>query len=554
MVTAKGLLVLQRGKRPKLAQKRRRKSDEAVTLSFFTSNCWQPRRAEASKSRPLRYQTRVTLAVLLVLSASTVLAQSTGGARSLTVTPSFESGLTYTHRSSAVDGTNGDDLILQLRPGVQISSRSGRFQGSLNYSLGGIYRAGRTDGETLENNLSASLRGELVENWMFVDGLASITQQSLSAFGEQTVGSTSVSNANRVEVGNLSLTPYVAGRIGEFAGYKASLTAAATNTRRSLANDSTSTGGALSLSSLTSGAVLGWGLNATWQEVDFRQGRTTENGRVTASLNIVPDIELSFALRAGQESTNVGSLETRTYDNWGATARWTPSPRTSAVFDTDRRYFGNSHKLVLEHRMSRSSIRFSSVRDASNGADSRTVNVPVTLYQLISARLATQEPDPVLRNQLVLAEIAGIPGADPTQIIGAIPLSTGITLVRRDDVGFSYSGLRTTLNVLVFSSDSRVLDNPLQLPGEGRVRQWGYTGSVGYKLNPLDSVSLTGSQQRTLGNEVRLGNDLKSLSLGWTGQLGRRTSASLSARYTVFNSNTNPYKESSLSGSVSLRF
>ncbi len=496
----------------------------------------------------------MVLAVLLALPASTVSAQGTGGARSLTVTPSFESGLTYTHRSKAVDGSNGDDLILQLRPGVQISSRSGRFQGSLNYALGGIYRAGRTDGQTLENSLSASLKGELVENWMFVDGLASVTQQSLSAFGEQTVGSTSVSNANRVEVGNLSLTPYVAGRIGEFAGYKASLTASATNTRRSLATDSTSTGGALSLTSLSTGAVFGWGLNASWQEVDFRQGRTTENGRVTASLNIVPDIELSFALRAGQESTNVGSLDTRTYDNWGATARWTPSPRTSAVLDTDRRYFGNSHKLVLEHRMARSSIRISSVRDASNGADSRTVIVPVTLYQLISARLTAQEPDPVLRNQLVLAEIAGIPGADPAQVIGAIPLSAGITLARRDDVGFSYSGLRTTFNVLVFSSDSQVLDSQLLAPGDGRVRQRGYTGSVGYKLNPLDSISLTGSRQRTLGNEIRLGNDLKSLSLGWTGQLGRRTSATLSARHTVFNSNTNPYQESSLSGSVSLRF
>ncbi len=523
-------------------------------MSFPKSKQLQRQGGDRSWLRQQAHPIGIPLALLMALSSVAVSAQVSGGARSLTVTPSFESGVTYTHRSKAVDGTNGDSLILQLRPGVQLSSRSGRVQGSLSYALGGIYRAGRTDGHSLENNLSASAKAELVENWMFVDGTASITQQSLSAFGEQTVGGASASNANRVEVGNLSLTPYVAGRIGEFAGYKASLTAAATNTRRSLANDSTSTGGSLSLSSLSSGTVFGWGLDGTWQEVDFRQGRTTENGRITASLRIVPDVDWSFALRAGQESTNVGSLDKRTYDNWGASARWTPSPRTSAVLDTDRRYFGNSHKLALEHRMARSSIRISSTRDASNGADSRSVNVPLTLYDLISARIAAQVPDPVLRDQLVRAEIAAIPGADPTQIIGAIPLSTGVTLVRRDDVGFSYSGLRTTFNVVVFSSDSQVLDSAFQAPGDGRVRQWGYTGSAAYKLNPLDAVSLTGSQQRTLGNELRRGNDLKSLSLGWTGQLGRRTSASLSARYTVFNSDTNPYKESSLSGSISLRF
>ena len=536
----------------KLLQKFLRKSDEAADLSF--SPGFNPQRPERSSPRTRWPSLPVGGVLVMLMATGAASAQDTGGTRSLTITPSFETGLTYTHRSRAVDASNGDDLILQLRPGVQVSSRSGRVQGSLSYSLGGIYRAGRTDGHTLENNLSASAKAELVENWMFIDGLASITQQSLSAFGEQNVGTTSVSNANRAEVGNVSLTPFVAGRFGEFAAYKASLTAAATNTRRSLANDSTSTGGALGLNSLSAGTVFGWGLNATWQEVDFRQGRTTENGRVTASLNIVPDIEYSFALRVGQESTNVGSLDTRTYDNWGATARWTPSPRTSAVLDTDRRYFGNSHKLSLEHRMARSSIRISSVRDASNGSDSRSINVPVTLYQLISARLAAQEPDPVRRDQLVLAEIASIPGADSNQVVGAVPLSTGITLVRRDDVGFSYSGLRTTFNVLAFSSDSRVLDNPLQAPGEGRVRQWGYTGSVGYKLNPLDAINLTGSQQHTLGNEIRRGNDLKSLSLGWTGQLGRRTSASLTARYTVFNSDTNPYKESSLGGSLSLRF
>ena len=537
-----------------MAQKCTRKSDEAADLSFPKSKHLQRQGVVPSRlCHPVHF-VGIPLVLFMALSSAAASAQVSGGARSLTVTPSFESGVTYSHRSHAADDTNGDSLILQLRPGVQINSRSGRVQGSLSYALGGIFRAGRSDGHSLENNLSAALKAEVVESWFFVDGLASITQQSLSAFGEQTVGGAAASNANRVEVGNLSLTPYVAGRLGEFAGYKASLTAAATNTRRSLANDSTSTGGALSLSSLSAGTVFGWGLDGTWQEVDFRQGRTTENGRVTASLRIVPDVDWSFALRAGQESTNVGSLDKRTYDNWGATARWTPSPRTSAVLDTDRRYFGNSHKLALEHRMARSSIRISSTQDASNGADSRSVNVPVTLYQLIDARLAVLEPDPVLRDQLVRAEIANIPGADPTQVIGAIPLSTGVTLVRRDDIGFSYSGLRTTFNVLVFSSDSQVLDSAFQAPGDGRVRQWGYTGSAAYKLNPLDSVNLTGSQQRTLGNELRRGNDLKSLSLGWTGQLGRRASASLSARYTVFNSDTNPYKESSLSGSISLRF
>ena len=301
---------------------------------------------------------------------------------------------------------------------------------------------------------------------------------------------------------------------------------------------------------------MSWALSASWQEVDFRQGRNTQNDRLQASLNVVPDVDFSFALRVGQEGTNVGSQDSRRYDNWGGSVRWTPSPRTTASLDTDRRYFGNSHKLSLEHRMARSSIRISSVRDVSNGADTRSVASPITLYQLVSSQLTALEPDPVLRDRLVQAFIAASypAGTDPSQVVGSAPLAAGISLIRREDLGFSYSGLRTSLSLIVFSSDAKVLDGAPQAQSDGRVRQWGYTGSLAYKLNPLDTVNLTGSQQRTLSNEVRRGNDLKAISLGWTGQLGRRASSSLTVRHAVFSSDTNPYKESALSGSISLRF
>jgi hypothetical protein len=58
----------------------------------------------------------------------------------------------------------------------------------------------------------------------------------------------------------------------------------------------------------------------------------------------------------------------------------------------------------------------------------------------------------------------------------------------------------------------------------------------------------------TKATSIQGGNDLKSASLTWTEQLGRQASVSLSARYTVFNSATDPYREAALTAALLSRF
>ena len=436
-----------------------------------------------------------------------------------------------------------------------MSSSSGRFRGTLSYSLAATRHAKRSGGDGIENYLNSSFSGALVDNWMYVDGTASISQQSRSAYGEQSVGgSVGSANSNRVEVWNASVAPYVSGRLGELASYRASLSGSATNTRHSSNTDSVSTGASLSLSSPRSGTAFSWGLDASKQEVDFSAGRTTKSSRGSASLNVVPDVDLSFSLRAGKETTNVGGFEGTSYDNWGGSVRWTPSPRTSASFDTDRRYFGNSHRASFDHRMARSSIRVSSVRDVTHGASSSSAIAPFTFYDLILAGFASSGRDRAEQERLAREFFLLNPGLDPAAVAGGGTLASGISVLRRTDVAFSYSGMRTTLSLLAFSSESKVIDNPSGAPSDGPVLQRGYTASLSYRLAPDDSLSLSASHQRTPSSGLQQGNDLKSLALSLSSQLGRRTSATVSLRHAQFSSTTNPYRESSLGGSLSLRF
>ena len=99
---------------------------------------------------------------------------------------------------------------------------------------------------------------------------------------------------------------------------------------------------------------------------------------------------------------------------------------------------------------------------------------------------------------------------------------------------------------------SRALTNG-SFGGEA-VRQRSYTSSVGYRLTPTATLSLTGSRLMTLGTEARQGTDLKSLSMGYSDQLSRLVGMTLNIRYSVFNSPTDPYREISATAAVSLRF
>jgi hypothetical protein len=61
------------------------------------------------------------------------------------------------------------------------------------------------------------------------------------------------------------------------------------------------------------------------------------------------------------------------------------------------------------------------------------------------------------------------------------------------------------------------------------------------------------SQQKTVGTTDLQGNDLNSVNLAWTTRLGRSADLSASLRHSKAGG-TNPYTESALLGTLSLRF
>ena len=111
------------------------------------------------------------------------------------------------------------DLINEASVGLRASANTARLKGYLDYSLRGlIYTKGTADNQ-IQNSLAAFGTAELLESRVFVDVEAGISQQLISAFGTQSPDS-ALGNANRTEVANYALSPYVRGRLGAAAQYE----------------------------------------------------------------------------------------------------------------------------------------------------------------------------------------------------------------------------------------------------------------------------------------------------------------------------------------------
>ncbi len=509
------------------------------------------------RPRCTRARQRQALAAAACLAAAAVAtaARAQESGRPLAISAQVEASETFTETRNGLAERNGGQFLSRLSPSLALSSRTGRVQGTLNYTLNALIRSGTVNAHEYQNALNSSFTAEAIENWAYVDARATITQQALSAYGLQTLPDSSQANANRAEVGTASFSPYVRGTLAAAVNYEVRFNASINEVRRTSDSDSINLGSTVALSSATRGSRLSWALNFNQQSTEYKLGRKTSNDRANLSLNYTPVADLQLSVNGGQEATDVGLVERKRYDNWGAGARWTPTERTNIRFQGDKRFYGNSHAVSVEHRMQRSSFSYTDTRDSSNsGANGPSgVGQPVTLYELLYAQRASAQPDPALREQEVLDFLRAI-GRDPGEILRGGTLNSGVTLQRRQDLSFAWLGLRTTFNVQAFASSTRLLDSPNSTPDDGGTRLHGYTASLSHRLTPVSSLTLTGGRQITDANALNTGNELKSLTLGWTTQPGRRINTSLSARYAVFNSSTAPYRETSVTATASLRF
>ena len=490
----------------------------------------------------------------------------------------FESGVdaSATYTDNVRQSVNKDDaFILRVTPEFTLQSEgSRRVQAMLQYGLSGVARLGdstRNNNNDLFHNLNAAGKAELVEDFLFIEGNARISQELISLLGSPS--SADVNSSNRANVGTYSISPYVQKRLGTFANAKVRYTASGAVFESQTTADSSVNAFNADLVSGTRFNDFSWGLNYFLRKAENRNAAiVTANADTTferASATVGYAMTRKFRVfgTVGQDWNDYLSTTETSGSFYSVGFGWAPTRRTSIEASAGERYFGSSYSVAGSHRtrMSRWTVRyFEDVSDITQQFLLQSNRIFWDCGGVLEEATDTTNPNPgrcvgpYTAGQL--ANMASQLGYTNEQIaamgFGRISSANGVYIIKSFSAGVNWDIGRLALGLS--AQDTRRL---YQLFGDAEDSVQGVTGSINYRMSPkttaFSSLSLTRTHVDGLLNlGVTRDDDLVSLSLGLNHRFAEDLSGALVLRHTERDSNvaTADYTENRLTATVNMRF
>jgi uncharacterized protein (PEP-CTERM system associated) len=509
-----------------------------------------------------RYTLATGLATLVAGVGQQALAQEQGeavaGGRAWSIVPTITVQETFTDNASLGQARKESDQITEVSPGVRIDGNTKRLKLHFDYALRELYYARGTRDTQTQNSLNTFGKLEAVENLLFVDMSGAITRQNISAFGSQSAGNYSV-NANNTETASFRISPYLKGRFANYADYELRYSRSAVRAKSSVASDSDTDEWLAKFGGNTPFAALGWSADASRQNYDYSRGRKSESDRLRGFLTYRVNPQVKLSASAGRESNDFLAVNKRSWNTYGMGADWNPNERTQVSAFREKRFFGYGHNFSVNHRLQRSSIRYTDVKDISASPNQVGSAGFGTYYDLLFTQLASSIPDPVARAAQVNALLVAA-GIAPNVAVNGGFLNSQPSARRNQELAWLLRGARNTVTLAaVRSKDDRLgagLGTGDDFSVASSITQKGFNVGWSHQLSPQTALSVTGTHSRSSGQTS--GQDQsttqKAFSASLSTKLGPKTNAALTARRTEFDRTTQPYTENAVIGSVSIQF
>ncbi len=180
----------------------------ATGTTAMASDCW---------GRPVNVSTpaRGLLPRPVALLAVCALGVTNAFAGNWTIVPRISGSETYTDNVTEAHSNTQSDLITEISPGININGAGKRLKLNMDYQMQSLFFAANSHRDHTHQNLAANGQAELLEDLFFVDGMASISQQLISAQQRVSLDNFTASS-NRTDVRTYSLSPYLR---HDFSGY-----------------------------------------------------------------------------------------------------------------------------------------------------------------------------------------------------------------------------------------------------------------------------------------------------------------------------------------------
>jgi uncharacterized protein (PEP-CTERM system associated) len=481
--------------------------------------------------------------------------------------PNVGASATYTDNANQDESNPKGALILAVRPGFTLTSEgSRRVQASVRYGLSGVARFGEDESTDLNHNLGATGKAELVEDFLFIDGSARVSQELISLFGSP--ADADINDSNRTTVGTYSVSPYIQKRFGTFANAQARYTNSGAIFENDVASNTSVNAFEGGLTSGTRFNDLSWGLNYSIRKADNRDEANTTIERASATVGYALTRKFRVFGTVGQDWNDYYSTAEIDGSFYSVGFGWSPTRRTSLEASVGERYYGNTYSLSAMHRtrssrwMARYSEDISDISQQLLDQSSQLYFACATVPYFPPAADLAEAPPPDCEGpypaSVAASVLQDVYGLSVEELVAlGFPAQQGIYIIKSFNAGVSWDVGRLGFGLSV--RDTRrlyqVLDN-----AEDHVQ--GVTGSVSYRMSPhtiaSGSLSLTrNSEDASLspGGIAREDNIL-GLSLGLNHQFTSNLNGALVFRHTQRDSNAagDDYQENRITASVNMRF
>ena len=477
--------------------------------------------------------------------------------------PSVEARQTYTD-NLRLDraGFERPAWVAEVTPGFTLVKRGPRLRVNVDYQLHYFTLPSDVDADNTQQRLAATMYAEMIDNLVFFDGSANISQQSVSAFGPSVPYGTSIL-ANRAEVRALRASPYLRHRFGGTATAELRYTRDKVDTGRIGVGNSDGETISMYLASGSNFRQFGWNLVASEQRIDDDFAAETTSRNASLGLRYALNRKLAVTSSVGYDDYDYQALGGRTGGrSWSAGFAWTPSSRTRVEANSGKRFYGNSYFLSANHRTRQTvwSVRYN---DAVTTSRSQfvlpsTVDTAALLDRLFAASIA----DPIARQQAVEAYMraAGLP---PSLADSINYFSNRYFLQKQFQASVALRGSR---NQVVFSlfdtrrtalsqvdADSTLL-GPNSISLNDATRQSGASALWSRRLNGKTAINATFSANRVESALTGIDGTHTAARLSLTRQFDRTLSGVVEVRHMTGPTidQRNEFRENAISAALTM--
>ena len=461
-------------------------------------------------------------------------------------------------------GQESGGIITELTPYLNAGVNSPRTQASISYSAREIYRHAEGHSSTVfRPELRAAGNALLVGDWLGVQGnAATYFTSSVAGFGGIS-SDPSLAAANNTRIDTMSLSPYLMGRMGSFAQYRAQYSLIHTSVSGSASTLLARNDERLSLT-LHSGPQFnrwGWSFTTDGQQREFTTGATFHRASTVASVYYLASSDLRLGASANYAYMQGLTDRAGRTNGWGPgfSVDWSPSRRTSLRLNVAEQYYGNTSALSVSHRTDRwtiglnyssgvfssnsaSLLLFNPASVMSGGAFSADLN---TVYQQLLAQGLISSNTSLLATGLL---------NDALMRSRMLSISTGLTLPRASATATLFRSVRETVldSTLFPGTPSELVSSAF-----GHFVSRGVSIGLRATIDPRNSINFTGTLSDTSSQTSNNSTRLNLMRVSYDSRITERTTASLGIRRTAqpaVSGGTIGFRENAVFGLLDVRF